>query len=87
VTAAAAPQVRGTFMSLSSSVQMLSSGFASLLAGLIITRNAAGQVEHYNVVGYIAVTCALLSMWVAQHLKTAPSAAAAEVKQEDQRRA
>lgn len=71
ITAAALPQVRGTFMSLTSSVQMLSSGFASLLAGLIITRNAAGQVEHYNIVGYIAVACALLSMWMAGHLSVA----------------
>lgn len=71
VTAAALPQVRGTFMSLSASVQMLASGFASLLAGLIITRNAAGQVEHFNIVGYIAVACGLLSLWLAGRLRVA----------------
>jgi predicted MFS family arabinose efflux permease len=85
VTAAAAPQVRGTFMSLGSSVQMFSSGLASLVSGLIITRNAAGQVEHYNLVGYIAVACGLLSLWVAQHLKVAPppSAAMATAEEKD----
>ncbi len=73
MTAVAAPQVRGAFMSLGSSVQMFSSGLASLLAGMIITRNAAGQVEHYNIVGYIAVACGLVSLWMAQHLKAAPA--------------
>jgi predicted MFS family arabinose efflux permease len=68
VTAIAAPQVRGAFMSLSSAVQMMSGGFASLIAGLVITRNASGQIEHYNVVGYIAVACGLLSVLVAQRL-------------------
>ncbi|HJV50236.1 MAG TPA: MFS transporter [Noviherbaspirillum sp.] len=77
ITAASLPQVRGTFMSLTSSVQMLSSGFASLVAGLIITRNAAGQVEHYNLVGYLAVACALLSMWMAGHLEVAGAAGSA----------
>jgi predicted MFS family arabinose efflux permease len=85
VTAAAAPQVRGTFMSLGSSVQMFSSGLASLVSGLIITRNAAGQVEHYNLVGYIAVACGLLSLWVAQHLKVAPPAAAPATAEEKER--
>jgi predicted MFS family arabinose efflux permease len=68
VTAAAAPHVRGTFMSLGSSVQMMSSGVASLLAGMIITRNAAGQMEHYNLVGYFAVACGMLSLWLARRL-------------------
>lgn len=74
VTAAAAPHVRGTFMSLASSVQMLSSGLASLVAGMIITRTPAGQVEHFNIVGYIAVGCGLLSLWMAQHLRVATAA-------------
>lgn len=79
VTAVAAPQVRGTFMSLCSSVQMMASGAASLISGLIITRDAAGQVEHYNLVGYIAVGCALASLRAARHLRPAlePQAALA----------
>jgi predicted MFS family arabinose efflux permease len=83
VTAAALPQVRGTFMSLSASVQMLASGFASLLAGLIITRNAAGQVEHFNIVGYIAVACGLLSLWLAGRLRVAHAHVAPEHEGEE----
>ncbi|HYD82126.1 MAG TPA: MFS transporter [Paucimonas sp.] len=71
VTAVAQPQVRGAFMSLVSSVQMLAAGFASLVAGLIITRGAGGQVEHYNLVGYIAVACGMVTIWLAQYLRVA----------------
>lgn len=73
ITAAAAPQVRGAFMSLNSAVQMMASGLASLVAGLIITRNAAGQIEHFNLVGYLAVGCGLMCIWLAAHLRTAPA--------------
>jgi predicted MFS family arabinose efflux permease len=76
VSAVALPQVRGTFMSLVGSVQMLASGLASLVAGMIITRNAAGQVEHYNLVGYLAVAAGMLTIWLAQDLRPAPETAA-----------
>ncbi|MEO8170794.1 MAG: hypothetical protein ABI575_08015 [Oxalobacteraceae bacterium] len=71
VSSAAHPQVRGTFMSLVSSVQMFSSGLASLLAGLIITRTPSGQIAHYDLVGYLAVACGLLAIWLAHRLKVA----------------
>jgi predicted MFS family arabinose efflux permease len=76
VSAVAMPQVRGTFMSLVGSVQMLGSGLASLIAGMIITRNAAGQVEHYNWVGYLAVAAGMLSILLARNLRSAPDTAA-----------
>lgn len=72
ISAAAPPPVRGTFMSLISSVQMLSSGLASLVAGLIITRSATGQLEHYNIVGYLAVASGFAAIWIVQRLKVAP---------------
>lgn len=71
VSAVAAPAVRGTFMSLVSSVQMLFSGIASLLTGLIITRTPGGQIEHFNLVGYFAVACGLLTLWIAHKMATA----------------
>lgn len=78
LTAAAAPHVRGTFMSLASSVQMLSSGLATLVAGLVIRQTASGQVQHYNIVGYLAVACGVLSMLLASRLKVAASIADAQ---------
>jgi hypothetical protein len=74
-------------MSLSASVQMLTSGFASLVAGLIISRNAAGQIEHFNVVGYIAAACGLLSVWLASRLRVAHAPAAPMREQEEERAA
>jgi predicted MFS family arabinose efflux permease len=71
VSAAAVQQVRGTFMSLISSVQMLSSGFASLIAGMIITRSPTGQIEHYNIVGYLAVASGFAAIWMMRRLKVA----------------
>ena len=74
VSAAPLPQVRGTFMSLVSSVQMLASGIASLTSGMIISRAANGQIEHFNFVGYLAVSCGLLTLWLARRIETAHSA-------------
>ena len=71
VSAVAPPEVRGTFMSLVSSVQMAASGVASLVAGLIISRSASGQIEHYNLVGYLAVASTLLAIWIAPMLRVA----------------
>ncbi len=74
VGAVAMPQVRGTFMSLVSSVQMLGTGLATLIGGMIITRAADGHVLHFNIVGYFAVACGLLTLWLTQHLRVAAAA-------------
>lgn len=76
VSAVAPPQDRGTFMSLVASVQMAASGAASLIAGLIISRTATGQIAHYNLVGYLAVGCTLLAMLIAPMLRVATAAPA-----------
>ncbi|NDP60387.1 MAG: MFS transporter [Oxalobacteraceae bacterium] len=71
VSAIAPQQIRGTFMSLVSSVQMAFAGLASLVAGLIITRAPTGEILHFNVVGYLAVGCTLLALLVAPMLRVA----------------
>ncbi len=76
VSAIAPPQDRGTFMSLIASVQMAASGAASLIAGLIISRTATGQIAHYNRVGYLAVAFTLLAMVLAPMLWVETVAAA-----------
>lgn len=78
VSAVPAPHVRGTFMSLASSVQMLSSGLATLVAGLIMTRAPDGQIVHYDTVGYIAVACGIATIWIARHLRVATPTAATD---------
>lgn len=69
VTQAVKPEVRGAFMSLVSSVKMLSAGVASLITGAVISQNAAGQIENFNVMGYVAAACAICAIWLAYQLR------------------
>ena len=63
-------KIRGTFMSLVGSVQMLASGLASVLAGMVVTIGADGKMEHYNLVGYGAAACGLLTFWLVGYIHT-----------------
>jgi len=55
ITSAAQPKLRGTFMSLNATVQSLSMGLATSLAGFIITQSEAGQIVDYGLVGFVAI--------------------------------
>ena len=61
-------KIRGTFMSLIGSVQMLSSGIASVLAGWVVTIGPDGMMQHYNLVGYGAAICGLLTFWLVGYI-------------------
>jgi hypothetical protein len=50
------------------SVQMLASGIASVVAGLVVTIAADGKMEHYNLVGYGAAVCGLLTFWLVGYI-------------------
>ena len=63
ITSAAQPKLRGTFMSLNGTVQSLSMGLATTLAGFVITQDASGKIISYPTVGYIAVAANLLAIW------------------------
>ena len=62
ITSAAQPGLRGTFMSINGTVQSLTMGLATTLAGFLITQNAAGQIVGYRGVGYVAVTANILAI-------------------------
>lgn len=70
IAGAVEPSKRGAFMSFNSSVQQLSSAFASLLAGLIVTKNVAGQLQNYQYVGLIAVILSLMSILIVRKVKS-----------------
>jgi predicted MFS family arabinose efflux permease len=55
MTAIPAPQDRGAFMSINSSVQQISGGLASMLAGLIVVKAPDGKLLHYDTLGYIVI--------------------------------
>ncbi|HUQ65606.1 MAG TPA: MFS transporter [Flavitalea sp.] len=50
------PAQRGQFMSFNSSFQQLYTGFASIIAGFIVTQDVHGRILNYNWVGYLSVT-------------------------------
>jgi predicted MFS family arabinose efflux permease len=71
ITSAGVPHLRGTFMSISSAVQSAGSSIAAMLAGMIITINAQGQIEHYDLVGYVACAAILITLWLVGYIKVA----------------
>jgi predicted MFS family arabinose efflux permease len=48
-----APQDRGAYMSISTSMQQLAGGVASSCAGLLVTQSGDGPLEHYERLGYV----------------------------------
>lgn len=62
ITSAAQPQLRGTFMSLNTTMQSFAMGLATSLAGFIITQDGKGQIAGYETVGYVAMTANVLAM-------------------------
>jgi predicted MFS family arabinose efflux permease len=52
---------RGAFNAISASIQQLSGGFASVVAGHIVTLGANGKLQHFDVVGYVVVASSLVT--------------------------
>lgn len=75
VTSVIKPENRGSFMSLRSSVQQISSGVAALLAGTMITETPSKVTEGakaligYENVGYVAIFFSIIAIFVAQLLR------------------
>lgn len=53
---------RGAFMSINSSVQQISGGVASAVAGLIVVQTESGFLEHYDILGYVVVAAMLITV-------------------------
>jgi len=72
ITSMAAPAAnRGSFMSFSATINSVGIGLGSYLGGVIITKTPEGVVEHYNVVGYIAIAVGVLVMWLGSRIRNA----------------
>lgn len=85
LTSAAQPALRGTFMALNASVQSAAMGLAALVGGLIISRDAAGMVQHYGWSAAVGAVASLASVWMAHRLtlhtsQSGPNRAAAQAK-------
>lgn len=84
------PHERGAFMSISSSIQQIAGGIASICAGLIVYQTASGTIERFNILGYIVVFFMIITLaliysverFVLNKAKAQPAQAATETKKE-----
>jgi predicted MFS family arabinose efflux permease len=69
ITASVKPERRGGFMSINSAIQQLGAGVSSYVAGTIVVRSASGELQDYNLVGYLAIVASIVAILVAKRLK------------------
>ncbi|HYH55889.1 MAG TPA: MFS transporter, partial [Anseongella sp.] len=62
MTAIPDPADRGAFMSINSSVQQISGGIGSAIAGLIVVQSGSGTLQHYDTLGYIVIGAMAVTM-------------------------
>lgn len=82
VTSAAEPRLRGTFMTLNTSVQSAAMGLAAFVGGQLISRDANGLVVHYWQAAVLGAIASLAAVWLAPRLVLhgAPAATPATAK-------
>jgi predicted MFS family arabinose efflux permease len=56
------PTSRGAFMSVSSSLQQIAGGFASILAGAIVVQTETGSLLHFDTLGFVMVGTTVFSL-------------------------
>ena len=69
VTSCVEPRRRGSFMSLNSSVQHLSSGLGAYVAGKIIGEGPTGALTHYDRVGLLGFVMTIVSIALAARIR------------------
>jgi predicted MFS family arabinose efflux permease len=68
-TSVVAPQQRGGFMAINSSVQLLAQAMATYGAGVIIGKTATGELTNYGTVGFLAMAVIFGSIFIARYVK------------------
>jgi predicted MFS family arabinose efflux permease len=76
LTTVVEPQKRGAYLSMNSSVQSLAQGGAALLGGVLISENAAGQLEGYGLSGWIAAVFSLITIALGYQIAKAGASSA-----------
>ncbi|MFO1302559.1 MAG: MFS transporter [Burkholderiales bacterium] len=74
VTGSVAPRLRGSFLSFNGAVQQLGAGGASLVAGLIIGRDAGGALTGFDWAGWCSVAATLCAIALALSIRIVPDA-------------
>jgi predicted MFS family arabinose efflux permease len=57
-------QDRGAYMAISSSLQQLSGGLASMLAGVIVVQTPSGRLEHYPTLGVLVAGTMFMTLFL-----------------------
>jgi predicted MFS family arabinose efflux permease len=60
---------RGSFNAINASIQQLSGGLASLVAGHIVLITADGRVQHYEIAGYVVIATSLITAFMLWRLQ------------------
>jgi predicted MFS family arabinose efflux permease len=68
VSGTALPQTRGSFMSIVSSAQQLSSAVSSYIAGLIVYTAPDGKLQNYPVVGWVAIIFTFVAIYLSRKI-------------------
>lgn len=65
----AKPQDRGAYMSISSSLQQTAGGLSAVVAGWVVYQpSASSPIQHYDILGYLAVGVFLLSVYLVRRV-------------------
>lgn len=75
ITSTAIPQNRGGFMTITTAVQQISQGIAAFIAGLIVVKNDAGQLENYGYVGLVAIVASIACVVLIRYIYPTPTPA------------
>jgi MFS family permease len=62
ISAVPSPADRGSYMSISSSLQQISGGIAAAVAGVIVKQAPDGVLQHIDILGYVLVASTLLTL-------------------------
>jgi MFS transporter, DHA1 family, inner membrane transport protein len=65
---------RGAFMSLSGCARDLAMGAAASIAGWVVTQQPSERLEHFYLLGWLAVFCGVVSIWLASRVRVNESA-------------
>ena len=68
ITSSTVPRLRGSFLSLNSSMQALAMGSATLLSSAILGKDANGELTGFGTVGLISCGMTLVAVWWSKKL-------------------
>jgi sugar phosphate permease len=79
MTQVPAQNQRGSFNSINASIQQLSGGIASLIAGHIVQFGAHDKIIHYDVAGHVVIATSLITAFLLWRLNRGVGVIAATV--------